>query len=147
MQDNMSEGLKLDEVVSEFSDETGIIGEETKVLGNIKTKGHVEVFGFVKGNIEAKGDVFVVGKVEGNIQCNKLHIGITSQNSNAAIGGILKGNAVCKDIVVAGTVAGDIIAHGKVGLTKKASVRGNLKAATMCMEIGAKLEGYAEIFG
>lgn len=62
MQDNMSEGLKLDEVVSEFSDETGIIGEETKVLGNIKTKGHVEVFGFVKGNIEAKGDVFVVGK-------------------------------------------------------------------------------------
>ena len=147
MQDNIIEAPNAGEIVSELVDETGIIGEETKVTGDIQTKGHVEILGVVKGNVDAKGDVFVLGKVEGNIQCSKLYIGIASQNSNEMTGGILKGNATCKDVTIAGTVVGDIHARDKVGLTKRATVKGNVKAASMGMELGAKLEGCVEIIG
>ena len=42
-------------------------------------------------------------------------------------------------------VNGDITASGKVGLSKDASVKGNITAAAIGVEVGAKIEGSLSI--
>ncbi len=144
---NVQEEVK--EIIPEVYDETGIIGPGTKIAGNISTKGHLDIQGSVNGNIDAKGNVLVSGNVMGKLKCGNLLIQsgtIQSEVEATSLvsieeGAVLTGKICCKDITIAGTVNGDIIATGKVGLASTAIVKGNVTAAAMGMEIGAKLSG------
>lgn len=140
-------------IIPEVYDEMGIIAADTKVIGDIETKGHLTVMGYVQGNINAKGNVIIAGKIDGNIKCNNFYVeaGVLETNVEAT-GSILvkddvtlKGSINCKDITITGTVLGDITASGKVGLASTAVVKGNIKAGSMGMELGAKLEGFIAI--
>lgn len=141
--------FETNEIVSEMQNEMGIIGPNTKVTGNIATKGHVTVKGSVYGDIDAKGNVVVSGTVKGNVKCDNLLI--QSGNMTAEIEAqnavsikeevVFNGTIRCKDITITGTINGDIFAAGKVGLSSTAVVKGNIKASAMGMEIGAKVEG------
>lgn len=140
-------------IIPEVYDEMGIIAADTKVIGDIETKGHLTIMGQVQGNIDAKGNIIVSGKVDGNIKCDNFLVESGTLESNLEVNNsvaikesvTLKGSIICKDITVTGTVIGDIAASGKVGLASTAVIKGNIKAASMGMELGAKLEGHIAI--
>ena len=140
---------EVKEILPEVYDETGVIGPTTRVMGNISTKGHLDIQGSVNGNIEAKGNILISGNVNGKMKCGNLLIqsgNIQSEVEAGSLvsikeGAVLTGKITCKDITISGTVHGDIVASGKVGLAGTAVVKGNITAGAMGMEIGAKLSG------
>ena len=144
---------EVKEIIPEVYDETGVIGPATKVKGDISTKGHLDIQGSVNGNIEAKGNILVSGNVIGKMKCGNLLIQSGNIQSEVEAGSLvsikegatLTGRISGKDITVAGTVNGDIVATGKVGLASTAVVKGNITASAMGMEIGAKLCGTMSI--
>lgn len=146
---NMDMNMETQALVPETYDEMGIIGPETKVVGDIATKGHIAVLGAVVGDINAIGNVIIAGKIEGNIKCDNFYVEEGKLETNIEATGsvhikenvILKGTVRCKDITITGTVLGDIVATGKVGISKTGVVKGSVKASQMAMELGAKLEG------
>ena len=141
--------FETNQIVSEMQNEMGIIGPKTKITGNITTNGHVNVKGSINGNIDAKGNVIVSGSVKGSIKCDNLLIECGNMTAEIEAKNLVSvkdavvfnGTIHCKVITVTGTINGDIIASGKVGLSSTAVVKGNIKAAAMGMEIGAKIEG------
>lgn len=144
---------EADKLVIEVYDEMGVIGPETKVDGNIVTKGHVTVLGTVKGDISASGNVIVRGPVTGKIVCNNLLL--ESSNVEASIEAkgqvqiksevTVKGEILCGSVNVMGTVLGDITASDKVGLSETAVIRGNISAAYLGAAFGAKINGKSSI--
>lgn len=144
---------EVKEIIPEVYDETGVIGPATRVIGDITTKGHLDIQGTVHGNIDAKGNILVCGNVNGKMKCGNLLIqcgNIQSEVEAGSLvsikeGAVLTGKISCKDITIAGTVNGDIVASGKVGLASTAVVKGNITAAAMGMEIGAKMSGNMSI--
>lgn len=154
MSDNIMEtNMDTQAIVPEVYDEMGVIGPETKIIGDIATKGHITVMGSVVGNIDAKGNVIIAGKIDGDIKCDNFYVEEGKLETNIDAKGtvlikdnvILKGTVTCKNITITGTVLGDIVASGKVGLAKTGVVKGSIKAAEMGMELGAKLEGSVAI--
>ena len=147
------ESTEKKEIVSEVVNELGIVASGTKVTGNITTKGHLAVSGTVVGDISAKGNVIVTGNVRGKISCSSLMLEDCSLNTEITAsecvivkeGVKITGKIFCKDITVMGSIAGDITASGKVGLSKEATVRGNITAAAIGVAVGAKLEGNLSI--
>lgn len=141
------------EIVSSIVDEMGTIAANTKISGNITTKGHLAVAGTVIGDINAKGNVIVTGTIKGKITCSNLMLeGCNVQSEiETAESVVIKNNVnvigkiVCKDITVMSNVNGDIIASGKVGLSKDAHIKGNITAAALGVESGAKIEGFLQI--
>ena len=153
MEENKTIQEAENSVVPQVHDEMGIIGPDTKVIGNISTYGHITVLGEVKDDIDAKGNVIITGKIEGNVKCHNFCAQTGSMETDVTASGVvsvnsgvtLKGTVSCGDITIAGTVIGDITSSGKVGLTSSSVVKGNIKASSMGMEIGAKLEGSVSI--
>ena len=60
-------------------------------------------------------------------------------------GTVVTGNINCKNLTVYGTVEGDILAKGGVVLKNSAVVNGNIEAARIGIESGAKLKGKVNI--
>lgn len=150
---NFDTSQNTQEIIPEIYDEMGVIGSSTKITGNITTKGHITINGTVKGDITAKGNVIISGSVTGKINCSNLFLetgtltgDILSDNLVSINKGVsMTGSIVCRDITVVGTVLGNISASGKVGLASTAVVKGDIKAAEMGMEMGAKLDGRVSI--
>lgn len=87
-----------------------------------------------KGNLEAPaGSIRIDGYFEG-----ELHIG-----GDLIIGesGIVVGNVVAKNVIVAGEVKGTIESRGKLELAPTAKVIGDSKMLTLIVEDGAFLQG------
>lgn len=149
----MEKTINQNEIVSEVIDEMGTIAANTKITGNITTKGHLAVAGAVIGDITAKGNVIVTGTVNGKISCGNLMLqGCNVQSEiNTTECVVIKekvnvmGKIFCKDITIMSNVVGDIVASGKVGLSKDATVKGNITAAAIGVEVGAKIEGALSI--
>ena len=146
---NEKEYMENTEIVNSVVDEMGVIAENTRVVGDISTRGHLAVAGTVEGNISAKGNVIITGVVKGNISCDNLmmeHSMLTTEiraTGHVAVkeGVTINGKIYCNDISVMGTVNGDIEAAGKLALSGMAVVNGNIKAASLGVEFGAKLNG------
>jgi cytoskeletal protein CcmA (bactofilin family) len=66
---------------------------------------------------------------------------ITAQNNTVAVGssGQVSANIIAKKVIVEGEVIGDISAEDKVVLTASGTVTGNIKAAVVDLENGAKI--------
>ena len=141
--------------VEEIVNEMGVIGKQTKVTGNIKTKGHITIEGSVTGDVSARGNVIVRGSVKGTITCNNLMVEAPSLEATEIIAQgtvVVKENSAvlcdvsCKDITVAGKVEGRIDAADRVGLAGTAEVIGDIKASQIAVDLGAKIKG-ALMFG
>ena len=151
MSENMT--MNQNEIVSEIINEMGTIASGTKITGNITTKGHLAVAGAVIGDINAKGNVIVTGSVKGKITCNNLMLeGCNVQSEITTTECVVikekvnvTGKIFCKDITIMSNMVGDIVASGKVGLSKDATVKGNITAAAIGVEVGAKIEGTLSI--
>ena len=91
----------------------------------------------VKGTLVGHADMQIDGEVEGSISlpANRLTIGHS---------GRIKSHVDVLELVVYGHVEGKIQASGLVAIKKDATVIGDIRAARISIEDGARFEGYIE---
>jgi cytoskeletal protein CcmA (bactofilin family) len=92
----------------------------------------------VKGEISGQEPLHVDGSVEGLIQLDgaKLTVGASAK---------LKADLMATEIVVHGSVNGNLHAHDRIEIKKDSSVVGDLTTPTIRVEDGAYLKGSIEI--
>lgn len=93
------------------------IVEGTEVRGNIRTESNIRIDGVLHGNLETHGRVV---------------IGAT---------GLIKGEIVCMDADVEGSIEGDIRISNLLCLRSTASVTGNITTGKIVIENGADFDG------
>lgn len=94
----------------------------------------------IKGQIISREDLTIDGEVEGSIelQQNRLTIGSS---------GRLKADVKAREVVVLGSIQGNVEATEKIDIKKQASIIGDIKAARIVTEDGAYLKGSIETNG
>lgn len=98
-----------------------IIGNGT-VTGDLFTKGSLRVEGKIKGAIKAEGDLYV------------------------GANGVINAEVEARNVVIAGTVNGDVIAAEKLEILKTGKLNGNIKTKTIKIEAGASFVGVSKPF-
>ena len=110
--------FQSDKPNSKMSSKTSsILGPELEIHGDVKVSGSLLIYGKVFGNIQSNGAV---------------------QTAN---GSVINGNISAKDVVIGGKVDGDLDVEKKVTLGDTSYFSGNLKAAILTIEEGAKFDG------
>lgn len=106
-----------------------------KIIGNVSCKDAVESKngGSIEGNLSSLSADFVGGSVKGNVSCEERIV--VDEES------VIEGDLTAKDIVISGKVTGEVKASGSVKLTHTANIKGDLHAATVSIEAGARLDG------
>lgn len=126
-----------------------VIADETTVMGNIKTTGHIDIIGEVLGNVDAGGNVAVLGTITGNVASEKMGL------ENCRISGDLKasvgiiasatstiiGNVRTKNLLLDGKLKGNINAENVVVFRKNAYFLGDVQAGQIAIEMGAIFNG------
>jgi cytoskeletal protein CcmA (bactofilin family) len=92
----------------------------------------------VKGDITGTEDLLIDGSVEGLIELDerKLTVGTTAK---------LTADINARDVVVYGSVKGNVRAKGRIEIKKDGSIIGNLTTAQIMIEDGADFKGSIEI--
>ena len=96
---------------------SSILGPEVEISGDVKVTGDLLIYGKVYGNIISKGAV------------------------NSAKGSLIKGDINAENASISGTVEGNLDVQSKVVLGRNSYLTGNLKAAIITIEEGAKFDG------
>jgi len=86
----------------------------------------------IRGEIISKGVVRLDGSLEGSIQADYLILGKT---------GSVKGDMSAREIVVDGTVEGDLTAEELVEINPDGAVEGNIRTAKLIVTEGAFFSG------
>jgi cytoskeletal protein CcmA (bactofilin family) len=92
----------------------------------------------VVGQIFSKEDLFVDGDLEGTVEAmeHKLTIGPN---------GTVHAGVKAREVVVLGTIQGDVEATDKIEIRKDAKLVGNIKTARIIIEDGAYFKGSIDI--
>jgi cytoskeletal protein CcmA (bactofilin family) len=106
-------------------------GEATAVIGK-----SVQIRGEVKGN----EDLVIEGLVEGTITLTEHRLTV---GANARV----TANVAARDVVVQGSLQGDIHAVGRVELRTGSHVNGDIRAARLSVEDNAVFSGKVELDG
>ncbi len=93
---------------------------------------------FVKGEVEAAEDMLVEGRVEGSIKhtASQLTIGVS---------GVVNADIDAKNLVIEGTVDGNIVGAESVVIRDSADVRGNVYTARISIADGAQFSGTVDM--
>ena len=93
---------------------------------------------FVKGELEAAEDMLVEGRVEGSIKhtASQLTIGVS---------GVVNADIDAKNLVIEGTVEGNIVGAESVVIKDSADVRGNVYTARISIADGAQFSGSVDM--
>ena len=93
---------------------------------------------FVKGELEAAEDMLVEGRVEGSIKhtASQLTIGVS---------GVVNADIDAKNLVIEGTVEGNIVGAESVVIRDSADVRGNVYTARISIADGAQFSGSVDM--
>ncbi len=94
-----------------------IIGQGTKIVGDIDTNGDIRIDGNIEGNVTSKGKV-VIG-------------------SN----GLIKGEVFCSNAELAGSLNGKISVSELLSLKASSKVNGDIKTGKLNIEPGAIFTG------
>ena len=87
----------------------------------------------ITGNFDIQGSVRIDGVVKGDVRCTDL--------LTIGAAGSIKGNVRVKNIILAGTISGNIVASEKVELQNKSIVEGDIIAKSLVIEAGAIFHG------
>ena len=98
-----------------------VIGNETRIEGNLKFSGGLHVDGFIRGNVVANGQASAAL--------------ILSEQ------GVVEGDVRVPNIVLNGKVVGDVYSSERVELASNAKVTGTLYYAMLEMAMGAEVNG------
>ncbi len=96
---------------------SSILGPELEIHGDVKVSGSLLIYGKVFGSIQSSGAV------------------------RTANGSVVNGNISAKEVAIGGKVDGDLDVEKKVTLGDTSFLTGNLKAAILTIEEGAKFDG------
>ena len=91
----------------------------------------------VQGDIEFAGGLHVDGCVTGNVRVVSGGTASLSVSEH----GVIDGSVEAPQVVLNGTVNGDIVARDRVVLGAKAKVRGNVSYGVIEMALGAEITG------
>jgi len=98
-----------------------LVGGDTRVHGDIEFTGGFHVDGYVKGNVEATKE-------------EPATLSISED-------GCVEGSVVVQNLILNGTVKGDVCATERVELGPRARVIGNVQYRLIEMAIGAEVNG------
>ena len=92
----------------------------------------------VKGEISGAEDLYIDGTVEGLVHLDgrKLTVGATAK---------LTADVIADEVIVYGSVKGNVRGKGKIEIKKDGSVNGDLTTAQIIIEDGACFKGSIEI--
>lgn len=94
-----------------------IIGEYTTIRGNTESDSSIKVIGRVEGDIKASGDVIIL--------------------ENA----VVVGNIWAENLVVAGTITGNVYVKNNLHLESSARLQGDMEVHSFVTDQGAVFEG------
>lgn len=98
-----------------------VVGEGSQFEGRIKSEASLRIEGAITGDIECTGDV-TVGEQ-----------------------GLVKSNIIARNIIIAGTVYGNIISKGILKITAVGKLYGNTTAASLTIEEGGLFQGTSKM--
>ncbi len=91
----------------------------------------------IQGDVEFSGGLHIDGQVTGNVRVvpgGAASVSVSEQ-------GLIEGSVEAPQVVLNGTVNGDIVASERVVLGAKARVRGNVSYGVIEMALGAEITG------
>jgi cytoskeletal protein CcmA (bactofilin family) len=91
----------------------------------------------IQGDVEFSGGLHIDGQVTGNVRV------LPSGDASVSVSehGLIEGSVEAPQVVLNGTVNGDIVASERVVLGAKARVRGNVSYGVIEMALGAEITG------
>jgi len=98
-----------------------LIGSGTRIIGDVQFTGGFHLDGHIKGNIDAPPQSGALLSVSD--------------------GGVVEGGVAVPNVVLNGTVKGDILAHERVELGMTARVHGDVYYGLIEMAMGAEIHG------
>lgn len=134
-------------------DETSVIAENTKVTGDIVTRGHLMIYGEVEGNVTAAGNVTATGRISGDITCSNLKLTGCRLKSNLTVkenilmdaDSKVEGKILCSVLSANGTIKGDIEATSEVQVHSSANITGGIRTKSISIDAGAQLLGSMQV--
>jgi cytoskeletal protein CcmA (bactofilin family) len=91
----------------------------------------------ITGNIESRGDIRIDGQLEGTLDCKgRVVIGPEAK---------IKGSVQCSNAEVFGSVEGDIVSIDMLSLKSSAVILGNLIMGKFSVEPGARFNGQCKM--
>lgn len=90
----------------------------------------------IKGDINFNGVLHLEGKINGSLKGAENDDTLTISETGKVEGKIEVGN-----IVISGTVNGDIVSSGKIEVASSANIEGNIYYRNIEMEAGSKING------
>jgi cytoskeletal protein CcmA (bactofilin family) len=88
----------------------------------------------VKGDVVSNEDLVIDGQIHGTIELGDHGLTIGS-------GAIVTADLVARDVLISGTVKGNVIGNARVELKSTAKVQGDISAPKFVIEDGAELIG------
>ncbi len=92
----------------------------------------------VKGQIFSREDLYVDGEVEGTIEVQEYRLTVGPN-------GKVHANVKAKEIIVQGTVHGNMEASERIEIRKEAKIVGDLRTARIAIEDGAYFKGSIDV--
>jgi len=92
----------------------------------------------IRGEVKGSEDLLVDGVVEGTITLSESRLTV---GPNARV----KANVSARDVVVVGSLDGDILASGRVELRAGANLVGDIRAARLSIEENAMFSGKVDL--
>jgi cytoskeletal protein CcmA (bactofilin family) len=92
----------------------------------------------VKGQIFSREDLTIDGEVEGTVECQEHRLTVGPN-------GKVKASVKAREVVVLGTIHGDVETSDKIDIRKDAKLVGDIKTARIGIEDGAYFKGNIDI--
>jgi cytoskeletal protein CcmA (bactofilin family) len=91
----------------------------------------------IRGEINTQGTIRVDGRLEGRLhRADTIIVGST---------GVIVGDVEAREVVVGGSIQGNIVADARVEVQASASVRGDVRTAAMLLHEGATVLGHLTV--
>ena len=130
-----------------------VVAPGATFFGDIRAEGDVEVLGKLKGNLEATGNVRITGKVLGDVKGAAVMLsGCAVQGNITSVsavtldsGAMVVGDVLASDIECNGKIKGNLQVTRDAVFFSGAVLAGNVTAATIAMDQGARIQGAMRI--
>lgn len=147
--DSQPEEMEEDDDDGSVAEETAIITKGLTVIGDLNSRGSIDLFGAVEGNVACRGKLTVSGSITGNTKSMEIFANNARIDGNIETTGSVKigqgtviiGNISATSAVIAGAVKGDIDVHGPVIVDESAVIIGDIKSRTVQINNGATIDG------
>ncbi len=94
----------------------------------------------VKGQLYSREDLYIDGEVDGAIEVQEHRLTVGPN-------GRVKASVQAREVILRGTVHGDIVAMDRIDIRKDAKVAGDMKTRRILIEDGAFFKGTVDMVG